>query len=325
MTLSTLPTTQAEPLIGTAVSAQLFILLETPQPWIKPALLSDGVPESLRQTVKTVLGPESGVRVHLICNEQTSTQAQRRILIFRRASSASTRSAYPGFAEGWVKGYEAWELRVETPEIMAPALAAFLGGNPQANGVSCQRIPADQRHWLICTHATHNECCGIYGIPFYQATIAKIQQLGLTHQVQPWEVTHIGGHRFAPTLIDFPQGRYYGNLEEESLICLLKQSGAIAPLISRYRGWCLMPKPLQVLEGELLKHHGWNWMQGQMAGRILDQDTENGRVWVELWFKSPDQSRWRYTAELHHGKLYEYQMSPKSELRWSPLVTRKIG
>ena len=301
MTTATLA--HSESLIGTAVPADTFILLETPQPWEKPALLSPGVPESLRQMLKPLL--VSGVRVHLIANEQTAGQ-QRRILIFQRSSQ-------PGIQlEG---GYKSWEIQVDSAAEMAPALEAFL-----QNG---SRQQSSQRHLMICTHASHNECCGLYGYPFYLDAIATVQQLGLSQHVQPWQISHIGGHRFAPTLIDFPQGRYYGNLNQESLLGLLKQQGNIEPLLSTYRGWSLLPKPLQILEAKLFKQSRWDWLQGRVAGRILKQ--HQGNTWAELWFESSKQSLLRYTAELQNNTLLNYQLQPSESFNISHPMDRKTG
>ena len=300
MTTATLA--HSESLIGTAVPADTFILLETPQPWEKPALLSPGVPESLRQMLKPLL--VSGVRVHLIANEQTAGQ-QRRILIFKRSSQPGMR------LEG---GYKSWEIQVDSAADMAPALEAFLQ--------SGARRRSSQRHLMVCTHASHNECCGIYGYPFYLDAIATVHKLGLTH-IQPWQISHIGGHRFAPTLIDFPQGRYYGNLNQESLLGLLRQQGDIEPLLSTYRGWSLLPKPLQILEAELLRQHKWDWLQGRVAGRILKR--HQGRVWAELWFESSKHSLLRYTAELDNNELLNYQLQSDENSSVAQLMQRKTG
>ncbi|MGD1904422.1 MAG: sucrase ferredoxin [Leptolyngbyaceae cyanobacterium] len=297
MTVSTIPQVQAEMLLGTAVTADTFILLEVPQPWTKPALLSEGVPEALRQVVKSLLGPESGVRVHLIANGQTVAQGPRRILIFQRPSAAATS---PDLTYRLANGYQSWEIQVETAADMAPALSAW-----SAQGAATGLLaPANARHLMICTHASHNECCGIYGYPFYEAAIAQIQQLGLT--VQPWQISHIGGHRFAPTLIDFPQGRYYGNLNPAALTSLLTQQGDLASLLATYRGWSLLPKPLQILEAKLWQDHGWSWLQGQVAGQILDQSSDRQRTWAELWFTSANQ-RSRYIAEIDKHQVRRYQ------------------
>ncbi|MBE9069972.1 hypothetical protein IQ260_25355, partial [Leptolyngbya cf. ectocarpi LEGE 11479] len=296
--------------VGTAVPADTFILLETPQPWDKPALLSPGIPEALRQVVKPLLS--SGVRVHLIANEQTSDR--RRILIFQRPGQAS-----PGRRTQLLGKYKAWEIQVDSAADMAPALEQFL----QHNRAGWRPTLAGQRHLMICTHASHNECCGMYGYPFYQDAITTIRKLGLTQQVQPWQISHIGGHRFAPTLIDFPQGRYYGNLDQESLLCLLKQQGDIKPLLSTYRGWSMLPKPLQILEAELFQQHQWDWLQGRASGHILKQD--QGYVWAELWFQFPKHSLRRYTAKLKNNELLSYRLESGQRPVSAPLTHRKTG
>ena len=310
--MNTATLTGSKSLIGTAVPADTFILLETPQPWDKPALLSPGVPESVRQAIKPWL--EAGARVHLIANGQTLNQSQRRILIFQRPGNA-----HPVQDNPLVGKYKSWEILVDTPAEMAPALDAFLQGKPVGQMSSL----AGQRHLMVCTHASHNECCGIYGYPFYKDAIATIQTLGLAHKVHPWQISHIGGHRFAPTLIDFPQGRYYGNLDQEALLCLLKQQGDIEPLLSTYRGWSLLPKPLQILEVELLRRHQWDWLQGRVAGRLLNQD--KGRTRVELWFESAQQPLVRYTGEIHNNELQRYQREPAENATAAQLIHRKTG
>ncbi|MEM1239549.1 MAG: sucrase ferredoxin [Cyanobacteria bacterium P01_H01_bin.26] len=297
----------SELLTGTAVPADTFILLETPTPWDKPALLSAGVPESLRQVIKPLL--KTGIRVHLIADGQTPHRDRRRILIFQRSGKRSDSGFGP-----LAGGYRPWEIQVDSPADMAPALDGFFRGS---RGRS--QTLSGQRHLMVCTHASHNECCGLYGYPFYQDTILAIQQLGLTQQVQPWQISHIGGHRFAPTLIDFPQGRYYGNLDRASLLCLLKQQGTIEPLLATYRGWSLLPKPLQILEAELLRQHRWDWLRGRVAGRILKQTTS--RVWAELWFEAPGESLLRYTAEIHDNRLCRLEPAAPASL----LIHRKTG
>ena len=216
--MNTATLARSESLIGTAVPADTFILFETPQPWEKPALLSPGIPESLRQVIKPLLRAGSGVRIHLIANEQTSHQNQRRILIFQRPGNPNQDRVSRLLGE-----YKLWEIRVDDPADMAPALEQFLKNNRD----DWQPDSSAERHLMVCTHASHNACCGIHGYPFYRDAISAIQTLGLVEQVHPWQISHIGGHRFAPTLIDFPQGRYYGNLEQASLPSLLKHQGDI--------------------------------------------------------------------------------------------------
>ncbi len=248
----------ATKLIGTAVPADLFVLLETPLPWGKPALLSEGVPEIVRQALKPHLGKYPGLRVHLIANEETAQQQARRLIICQRQLDSPQR-------------YSTWEMRTTSPEQMAMALSDLLSQPPgeplrqssdeQSVGQAASNVFSnrdDNRHLLVCTHGSHNECCGIQGYPLYQDAIALMRSLTL-NQTHIWQVSHIGGHRYAPTLIDLPQGRYYGELNRNVLKILLQQQGELDELMECYRGWSLLPKALQVQEQKILSNEGWSW------------------------------------------------------------------
>ncbi|MGD1942899.1 MAG: sucrase ferredoxin [Leptolyngbyaceae cyanobacterium] len=324
MNASIVSTTPSAALIGTAVPAETFVLLEVPPPWDKPALLSTGVPESLRQVIKPLLDLPARVRVHLIANEQTPTQTQRRILIFQQERRLSPHQGHAAFSGRLSRQYAAWETQVAAPAEMAPALDSFFNRRSQGESSDLWRR-CEQRHLMVCTHASHNECCGAYGYPFYQAAIAQIQELGLMQLVQPWQITHIGGHRFAPTLIDFPQGRYYGNLNEVSLSALLQLQGDVAPLLAAYRGWSALPKPLQILETELLHQYGWRWFAASVTGRILSSDEAQKQHQVELWFKLPNQTLKRCLADVRHNQVLDYAVESKRELDTQHWSDRKTG
>lgn len=66
-------------------------------------------------------------------------------------------------------------------------------------------IPSDQPIVLVCTHARHDQCCAVRGRPVARA---------LTHAFpdQTWESSHLGGDRFAATMIVLPHGLYYGRV-----------------------------------------------------------------------------------------------------------------
>lgn len=58
---------------------------------------------------------------------------------------------------------------------------------------------------LVCTNGRRDACCAGRGRPLAQAAAAL-------HPEQAWEVTHTGGHRFAPTAILLPWGRMLARL-----------------------------------------------------------------------------------------------------------------
>ncbi len=325
MNTSIVSTTPSTSLVGTAVPAETFVLLEVSPPWDQPALLSTGVPESLRQAIKPLLDGPTKVRVHLIANEQTRTQTQRRMLIFQQELGLSLNQEGQSVFSGQLsRQYAAWEAQVAAPAAMAPTLEHFFQRRSRG-ATSHLWHRAEQRHLMVCTHASHNECCGAYGYPFYQQAIAHVQRLGLTAQVQPWQITHIGGHRFAPTLIDFPQGRYYGNLNEASLQALLQSQGDISSLLTAYRGWSCLPKPLQLLEAKLLHQYGRRWFAASVAGRIISCDETQKQHQVELWFQLPNQSLKRCIGAVRQHQVIDYAVESNREFDVQHWSARKTG
>ncbi|MHC5831708.1 MAG: sucrase ferredoxin, partial [Nostoc sp.] len=99
-----------------------------------------------------------------------------------------------------------------------------------------------------------------------------------------------GGHRFAPTVIDLPEGRYYGVLDQDSFKSILNRTGEIQCLNKVYRGWGILPAALQILERELILRNGWDWFNYKVAGKILEQSLDNNTILAELSFEQPSGS-----------------------------------
>lgn len=55
---------------------------------------------------------------------------------------------------------------------------------------------------LVCTNGKRDRCCALLGRPLAAELAADGSEV--------WEVTHIGGHRFSPTLFVLPYGYAYG-------------------------------------------------------------------------------------------------------------------
>jgi hypothetical protein len=59
---------------------------------------------------------------------------------------------------------------------------------------------------VVCTHGRHDQCCAVHGRRAAQA-------LDATHPDQMWECSHLGGDRFAATMVMFPHGFYFGRAD----------------------------------------------------------------------------------------------------------------
>jgi (2Fe-2S) ferredoxin len=57
--------------------------------------------------------------------------------------------------------------------------------------------------YAVCAHARHDQCCAVRGRPVVAA-------LAAAHPDETWECSHLGGDRFAATMIVFPHALLYG-------------------------------------------------------------------------------------------------------------------
>jgi hypothetical protein len=74
--------------------------------------------------------------------------------------------------------------------------------------------PSDQSVLLVCTHARHDQCCAVRGRP-----VAKALARGFAEQT--WESSHLGGDRFAATMIVLPHGLYYGRVSPTDAVAVV--------------------------------------------------------------------------------------------------------
>ena len=61
-------------------------------------------------------------------------------------------------------------------------------------------------HYFVCTNAARDRCCGRFGLPVYAALRERVG-------ARVWQTTHVGGHRFAPNVLVLPEGRLYGRVQ----------------------------------------------------------------------------------------------------------------
>lgn len=88
-----------------------------------------------------------------------------------------------------------------------------------------------------------------------------------------------------------------GALNEVSFRTLLTRTGDIQA-ISPYRGWGILPAPLQVLERTLMLRYGWEWFNYKIAHIILEHSENQDWILAELSFEQPNGTIYTYQAEL---------------------------
>jgi (2Fe-2S) ferredoxin len=99
----------------------------------------------------------------------------------------------------------------------------------------------------VCTHGRHDACCAERGRPVAAALTAS-------HPAETWEISHMGGDRFAANMVVLPEGLYYGRMDpgSASTVASLHERGRVD--IERLRGRASYPMPVQYAEIALRRH-----------------------------------------------------------------------
>jgi len=267
-----------ESMIGMTSDNQHYVLVECPLPWPHQAAQAKPVPENLRELMNELRQTQQSVRFLFIHNKALRLDAGSRVILL---SCPQQRT----------QGLHKNETQVSDLTQVAPLVRNYLTYGANADLDNSSAI----RDILVCTHGTHDKCCGKYGRPFYQEACEITASFP---NVRVWESSHFGGHRFAPTAIDFPEGRFYGFLNRDFFTSILQRSGDIGCLNQIYRGWSILPRPVQILEKELALLHGWRWFDYKVAARILDETEDGNWQIVELEYETPDSELSAYCAEI---------------------------
>jgi hypothetical protein len=127
---------------------------------------------------------------------------------------------------------------------------------------------AQARHplFLVCTHGKHDPCCARYGRPLYEA---------LRDELEPdwaWQVSHIGGDRFAGNLVCLPEGLYYGRVDRETAGAVLDEHLARRISIANYRGRSIFTFPVQAAERRIREQEGLLGIDDLSLQRVERED-----------------------------------------------------
>ncbi|WP_458076888.1 sucrase ferredoxin [Streptomyces sp. EMB26] len=198
-TCSTVSRELDEPVAGTAATARTWLLLEQPGPWGAKALTSSHLDPALGRALEAA-AQGTGVRIALI--RRPGRHADSRMPATRRVYVAHT---VPGNV--WLHSATATDparlLDLDFTALGRGEAACFdavLGGAPHAGDPLA----------LVCTNGKRDRCCALLGRPL----AAELASSGVDGV---WEVTHLGGHRFSPTVLVLPYGYAYGRAEAHAV------------------------------------------------------------------------------------------------------------
>jgi hypothetical protein len=257
---------------GSATPLKTRLIVEMAQPWKRDVLGSRCSAEGLRQVVQGALDSGLlGAFAAVLPDREYSRKGHTRALYLRRPA-------------GPFAVYEKEDFLVPDGELVAAVEALLHGMGGLSRFERYRQDTALVRDIVVCTHGSRDVCCGRFGYPVYDTLRRRYVARG---KIRVWRSSHIGGHRFAPTLIDYPEARYWGHLEPWAAEELAVKSGPVSDLRRFYRGWSGLQSPFeQVAEREIFAREGWAWSGYLKDGRILASG--RNRADVRIAYESPD-------------------------------------
>ncbi|MEU8536524.1 sucrase ferredoxin [Streptomyces parvulus] len=272
-TCSTVSWDLDEPVSGTAPVARSWLLLEQPGPWGAKALTSSHLDPALGRALEAA-AKGTGVRVALI--RRPGRHVDRGTPVERRVYAAHT---VPGNV--WVRGATIRDPR----RLLDLDLAALgrgdhrgfdstLGGGPHLGDPLA----------LVCTNGKRDRCCALLGRPL-AAELAASGAAGV------WEVTHLGGHRFSPTVLVLPHGYVYGRVQAHDVKEILHCAREGRIVVGGCRGNSAWDRPGQAAELAVRSALGED-----AAGALSVVRTDGSAPRWEVTLAHTDGRHWRVTV-----------------------------
>lgn len=240
-----------EPIFATAThSTDLWLLLEHDGQWAPKILDSPGIAPRTRAWLEGFLADHPTARSQLIRREPRMAEG---------AGSGRKRFFFVRSGDG---APAIWAFDFEDPaELEAIDLRALAAGRAS---------PTDRRWrrplFLVCTHGKRDACCARLGPPIARSLCEEWSE-------EVWQSSHIGGHRFAATMVCFPGGHAFGRLDPAAARRVAKGYAArrLTDLLN-YRGRTAWTRPVQAAEYFLRQELGvygvdaLHYTRGEMLG-----------------------------------------------------------
>ncbi len=188
-----------ESLFGSAPEADFWILIEYRGQWSASALTDNALPSVARQWIAD---QEASLRAEGLRPRTQFVKQRGRRDVPLLVAMADTRPEHRRLRGLTLIGYE------EMAAIDARTI------------LDCPDSPLNEMI-LVCTNGRRDACCARFGGPVYDA-LRKISP----HTV--WQTTHLGGHRFAPTVLSLPTGLCYGRIQPHEAPLLLSEPTALS-------------------------------------------------------------------------------------------------
>lgn len=210
-----------EPLTGTAPHITTWLLLEYPGRWLPRAAEDNDLPGPVLARLDSYRRYLPQARLLLIRQRPRLAPPGLRLFVAR------THAEDPALYEFELDDYNA---------LLSLDLGAVAEGD-----ASYENHRRARPLFTICMHGRRDRCCPTFGLPVH---VEMMQHGGPA----VWQSTHIGGHRFAPNVICFPQGTVYGRVPPQRARALMNDCRDGLVTVDLLRGRSCYAAPVQAAE-----------------------------------------------------------------------------
>lgn len=218
-----------EQLFGTAPTVDHWFLIEYNKNWAYDAFLSSDIPRMVKDYVLNESQNIVNSRIQLIKKDDINNDGPR--FYYVNSSEFS-----PTLYEFELNQY------VDILDIDLVRLSEQQG---------YEENKSEKKLALVCSHGTHDKCCGTLGVPVYNLLKEK-------SNIDVWRTSHVGGHRFAANMIMLPEGIYYGRVNSSNLEEVIEHHDKNEIYLDCYRGRSCYRQSTQVSDYFLRTKTGRN-------------------------------------------------------------------
>ena len=267
-----------EPLTATAARASIWILLEYNEVWGAKALEESNLSERVKNLLLVQSAKLPHVRFQFI--KQSGSNQDIRFYV------ANANPVNPMLFRFRLQSYD---------DLLDIDIASV------ASARSDQTL-SEERLFLVCTNGKRDACCAKNGLPLYNA-LSSIAG----HDV--WQTTHIGGHRFAGTMVCLPHGVCYGRVSPDDALAVVQSYRKNILLPDYYRGCVVYDAPVQAAETFLRRQVGDYSLD---AFRFVSSQIQSENHWL-VQFNDSDGGQYRLQVRAEPSAFTVYESTRNAE------------
>lgn len=276
-----------ESMVGTASIVDVWFLLEYAGLWRAKATDDNELPQPVKDWLNEQLATANNARVQFIKRNRAGDTAGISFFI------ALTTEVEPRLYQLNLDSYE---------ELFKLIVPAILSGDSNYD----EFIWAGPLY-LVCTNGKRDRCCTRFGATLFQALAERVGD-------SVWQCTHLGGHRFAPTLVAFPDGAYYGHLTPAELEPFVESQERGEIYLDNLRGRCCYDKVTQAAAHYLRQKTG---ILERAGLRFFDQQQLNEDQWAVTFAEEG-------SGETHQVVLTQEMSTADQVVSCSPLKAKPV-